>query len=749
MHSRTLRILLIVLILASLYPVYRGLSATMYARFSPSSSSATTLDDGLIGHWSFDGDKVTDKIYDTSEQGNNGYFVGGATTSAKVVGKVGQALKLDGTNDYVEIGNIGDYDGLSQMTVSAWVKLDAFNQFSSVIHREALGSYSSRWGFSESGPGAGGNQAIAAIIANGSNSYGYTGSILSLGDWHHWLYVFDGTQTGNSDRLKIYYDGIPQTLTFANTIPSTLHSGTGNVRFGPYSENNYLNGSIDDLRIYNRALSANEIEQLYLEGAGSKQNVNTATSTLSSGLVGYWSFNGTDVTDKVYDRSGSAKHGYIVNSATSSLKINGKKGQALTFDGTNDRIDIPTGQITAPYTISAWVKPANDTTQGYIFTEHTVGNANTARVFWLKGATLQGAWGLTGQAYSINGVYQQSSGGSIRAGEWQHLVATYDGGLNPSSIHLYRNAVETGYSLSATSSGSETTGGGMGSIGGRIYDDTRNLNGAIDDLRIYNRVLSANEIEQLYLEGAGSKQNVNTATSTLSSGLVGYWSFNGTDVTDKVYDTSGQGSHGYFSGGATSTAKRTGQVGQALDFDGVNDHVYIPDSSNFSFTNGSGTDRPFSVSAWVNLESATNFIIASKLSHSSGNTEWALVTNASNAASLYIYSGGSSAVSIFRQSSLSLAPDVGKWIHITGTYDGSESGNGMKLYRNGVPLAVSTTNNGSYIGMSNTASPVTVGVAFLNDVTWRIYSNGSVDEVRIYNRALSAQEVQALYSAGR
>src|SRR5262245_55089447 len=75
-------------------------------------------------------------------------------------------------------------------------------------------------------------------------------------------------------------------------------------------------------------------------------------------------------------------------------------------------------------------------------------------------------------------------------------------------------------------------------------------------------------------------QNTHAA---LADGLVGYWSFNGPDVTDKVYDRSAQGNHGYFNGGSTSSAKTIGKLGQALSFDGTATWANIDDSSVYDF----------------------------------------------------------------------------------------------------------------------------------------------------------------------
>src|SRR3989344_4329133 len=83
---------------------------------------------GLVGHWTFDGADVTDKVYDKSGQGNHGYFIGGATTTAKVKGKIGQALKFDGVDDRVSAGNISTWNlAGTDHSFSLWFKASIDN----------------------------------------------------------------------------------------------------------------------------------------------------------------------------------------------------------------------------------------------------------------------------------------------------------------------------------------------------------------------------------------------------------------------------------------------------------------------------------------------------------------------------------------------------------------------------------------------------------------------------------------------
>jgi hypothetical protein len=119
-----------------------------------------------------------------------------------------------------------------------------------------------------------------------------------------------------------------------------------------------MTGNLDDVRLYNRALSDAEIKQVYNLGQAT-QNTSSVNlqhgSSLASGLVGLWTFDGPDVTDKIYDRSGQGNNGYFIGGSTSSAKTIGKLGQALTFDGSNG-VDMGTHaslNIPGDLTISA------------------------------------------------------------------------------------------------------------------------------------------------------------------------------------------------------------------------------------------------------------------------------------------------------------------------------------------------------------------------------------------------------------
>jgi hypothetical protein len=224
----------------------------------------SSLASGLVGHWTFDGADTQATITDRSGQSNNGYFVGGATSSAKAQGKLGQALRFDGVDDSVNVGDINATDGASAMTVSAWVYQDSLSADLSVVSKWHGSGFS--WYFASSRGGHGGSDDVHFQIGD-SDEEGYTTTnVHQAGRWEHWVGVFDGTQTGNANRLKIYVDGVSQSLTYDAVIPATTQSTAFPVHIGSTDGSGVWNGKIDDVRIYNRALSADEVKALYRLG---------------------------------------------------------------------------------------------------------------------------------------------------------------------------------------------------------------------------------------------------------------------------------------------------------------------------------------------------------------------------------------------------------------------------------------------------------------------------------------------------
>ncbi len=178
----------------------------------------------------------------------------------------------------------------------------------------------------------------------------------------------------------------------------------------------------------------------------------------------------------------------------------------------------------------------------------------------------------------------------------------------------------------------------------------------------------------------------------------------------------------------------------SVSFDGANDYMSIPDQDIFSMGNGSGTDNAFSISAWfigTHADDISAFYFATK--DASGSREWAFRTVSSQ---LHFFAFGTGGGYIGRKYSTNLS--TGQWYHAVVTYDASKASSGIKLYLNGSKVDDANYASGTFTASKNTSTEVRVGGLEIGPA----YSNGLVDEVAIFNTALSSSDITAIYNSG-
>jgi len=323
-------------------------------------------------------------------------------------------------------------------------------------------------------------------------------------NWHYLVFYLD------SGDWKAYKDGSSNVSSgtyshgngFANTNP--LHIGAN------AAVSRRIDGLIDEVRIYNRALSADEVMELYRAGARKLQPDTPFQPKGESGLVGYWSFNGQDVdwastTAEVLDRSGEGNNGNVTNFGAEAVRA-GISGQALDFDGTNDHITHGLQLPKQRGTIAHWLKPDQLRYQVAVY-ESDGTTATTYNGFGHVGDILEihtsidtDEWiCLYQDGTNTTGQVRLATTADIVAGQWAHVVVTWNRSGN---IILYINGIERDSAdMSAKSFTSKTAT--VKQIG-RTGDGTeaRHWDGAIDEVRIYNRALSADEVMEQYRVGA-------------------------------------------------------------------------------------------------------------------------------------------------------------------------------------------------------------------------------------------------------
>jgi len=221
------------------------------AKVTVNASRNTTLTNGLVGLWSFDGaDVAGTTAYDRSGSGNNGTLTGGVS---KVIGKLGQALKFDGSTGSIRITNgyTNTISGDDTHTVSLWLKGNSFSNQPVIITADSI----SNLFFLETN-----NTGTGLFWGYGGAHRTYSSSNVSNG-WHQIVMVKTGT--GNSGNL--YVDGVLQT-SYTGSFTS-ISTNTLDMLIADYLSPGFeFNGSVDEVRIYNRALTSAEIKLLYTSG---------------------------------------------------------------------------------------------------------------------------------------------------------------------------------------------------------------------------------------------------------------------------------------------------------------------------------------------------------------------------------------------------------------------------------------------------------------------------------------------------
>lgn len=230
-------------------------------------------------------------------------------------------------------------------------------------------------------------------------------------------------------------------------------------------------------------------------------------SSLRQGLVGAWcpSLGATGYT--LLDRSGRGNHGTLTNMGGQDNWRASRQGLAVTLDGTDDFISLGDAtkfvlERTDVFSISAWVKPDNVTGLAYAVVDKSAAAAPNRgwSVILFRRST------LTASAVSLflintsnsNMIEVNSPASSIVPGAWQHIAASYEGNSSASGVQLYINGERQTKTVITDNLTSTIANSSVSPIiGGRENGLAQRFPGQLDDIRIYNRVLTQSEIRLL------------------------------------------------------------------------------------------------------------------------------------------------------------------------------------------------------------------------------------------------------------
>jgi hypothetical protein len=439
------------------------------------------LKNGLIACYPFNGN-----ARDESGNDNNG-TINGATLITDRFGKANSAYNFDG-GSYIAVSP-NQFTNESY-TYSVWVNLDAVPSEEDNNTFVAIG-----------GPGA--DQVLSCtnnystLSAKGFQSGGYnvgnpvisnnwTGVLPTLNRWYHVLVTRDNVS------LKLYVDGILINNNLAKNSTGGTDAAYANPtyvtigsRVGADGYFQSLRGSLDDIYIYNRAITAEEVTALY-------QATKSPRFNYKNGLVAFYPFNNNAI-----DETGNGNDG-SVNGATITSDRFGKINSAYSFNGVDNFILINADQLqNNEYTYSLWIKPLSiqEGNTNYLFSIGSQGIDGGGQGIAITERTPNGNNGFIGGGNIVgkSDVYCQTNT-FPNTDNWYHLVLT----KNKDSHKLYMNG---NLMCSSPSNGNNPTYGISeirASIGNRVGFSGQFVHGIIDDVYIYNRAITFEEVTTLY-----------------------------------------------------------------------------------------------------------------------------------------------------------------------------------------------------------------------------------------------------------
>ena len=825
-------------------------SAKAVVDWQADSDSITVLNMPFEANGGSESTTATD--YSTYE--NNGTVSGATWGSTSGVDSHG-AYDFDGSSDYIKITDDDSLDSFSELTIEAWVYKTGFTGYEEpIFSKTQSGGY--KLGVTDH---YGNNDGkLRFEIHNGSYQDLYSTDVIPTNQWVHVV----GTWA-SGDYMRVYVDGSLDN-TSASTFSGTTTNNTADAFIGAESDGSSpqsghrFDGLIDEVRIYKRQLTADQITDLYNLGTPVYENIDHGitnagetwqacvtpnasldgtevcsnsttikptvdTNTLpaahemqslvadysttpsdakaifnwkknqSSYAVANLPFeaNGGNESTSTTDYSDSGNNGTVSGATWGATS--GIDGGAYTFSNYTDYISLGDSFLDGltEATFSTWVYHNTTSDDDDII---LVGDHNSASpfVFWRDESSTDSYAFLINDGVDYSGVHYSNTVPS--QGSWTHLALTFVGG---DEVRLYINGTEDG-----NSPFSMTSIDNIESSTDSIYIGN-NFDGIIDELTIFDSALTPQQISTIYNSGTPDYNRIayqetttgddwqacitpNTggldgdelcstdrtitaapAIDTISftgntpdddlilsyttdpvslNGIVD-WRIDESSMTilnmpfeandnkenTEVKDYSSYGNDGTVS---DATWSSTGGVdgNGAYSFDGSSDYISLPTTGGVA-----GQDQ-VSIEAWINVDTIPADNTAIYTENTTSSSYWRFSLNFRTSDNNIYLSGRDDDGDSFTEW-VSGTPDAG-WNHVVGVYDAVN--NVVKLYINGSLADTATpTLNGFDSG---TAAARTIGAGL--DSSMQYFFDGLIDEVRLYDRALTTDQITNLYNSG-
>ncbi len=262
---------------------------------------------GLIGHWKFD-EGTGGTTADSSGNGNTGTLINMNTSTAWVAGRNGTALEFDGVNDVVSAGSASILDNLTVASGCAWTRRSVIGNgmFPAIFDKSGDSTGFNGWNFyynKYNVVNEGGTYPRFGYYSGSADYKEQDPSIPFNGTWQHICFSWNGTDS--TAGIRLYYNGAFTSTSTSVGDGATLNDAAFSLGIGGQaaglSIEQFYTGRLDDLRLYNRALSDAEIMQIYNADGGAvtpppePQNCPNAGDTCTNGMIYAGTYNGNKI----------------------------------------------------------------------------------------------------------------------------------------------------------------------------------------------------------------------------------------------------------------------------------------------------------------------------------------------------------------------------------------------------------------------------------------------------------------------
>jgi len=551
------------------------------------------------GWWKMD-EGYDNTAHNTGSSGstNNGTITGAAWSQD---GKFDRALDFDGTSDYVTVAT-GEIVDQNTVTIEAWIyptSVNGAHDFTILAQNDNGAGYTTHnFGISgSSGKLLYDNELPASGVLNSNTS-------ITANQWQYVAVV------RNADSVTFYLNGVAdgsgtgEARSSSAAIDNTLIG----ARYYSAAPQHQFAGKIDEVKIYNVALTASQVAQAYNRGKAMSfgaLSTDTAGLPLNSAKSAYCvpgdattcnapvaEYNFDEKQGSyINDVSGNAHQGTLANSPAWT---NGNIGGAVEFNGTNNYATIATGELVAQdaITVEAWIYPGKvtDASNAFtIFVQNDSGAGNATHLFAIDNTNGKLLYDNTGPAGgAING------NTALTPNTWNHVVFTRSG----TSVNFYLNGMNDGSGTGESRASSADVDNTL--IGARYYSAApqHKFIGKISQLTVFDYARTASQIAWDHGKGSPSLWWKLDDCQGLVAQDSGVNNFDGTITIGASLSNTSEGS---CSSGQSSQAWNngtSGMINSSLHFDGTDDYI----------TRGTGPST-YSMSLWVKPSSTTQSIV--------------------------------------------------------------------------------------------------------------------------------------------